>query len=352
MRRIPSALVPVIFIPGLAFEALLRMRAFLHSTSIFPQHRLPGPVISIGNMTMGGSGKTPLVIYIARMLVTLGVPPAILSRGYKRRRPNTLRILPPSATVPSPAFTLGDEPALIRRHIPSAWMGLSKNRYLAGTHIAKQLAKAVFVLDDGFQHRKLFRDLDIVVVDRNQPLGKNRVFPRGTLREPISELRRCHVIVINGDLDAKSDSFEEEIRKLHAKAEIFRCKQRIQSFVPFSAWVDGRTHGDVIESVKSVYAAAAIGNPGRFLNDVQRTGVEVCGTGFFADHYGLTEKDWAACVQEARGKGAEAIVTTEKDAVKISRPPDFPLLVSVQSTEISDTHAFERILRNCIEECP
>ncbi len=351
MRRIPRGLAPVAYIPGLLFEALIRVRNGLYSAALLPQHRLPAPVISIGNLTMGGAGKTPLVIYVAQVLLGLGAHPVILSRGYGRHNAKTSRVLPPGEIVASPASTLGDEPALIRRRIPSAWMGISGDRYGAGCCIARQQVRPVFILDDGFQHRRLHRDLDIVIVDRSQPLARNRVFPRGTLREPLSALRRCNVIAINGASDTEeSDSIETEIRWLNAEARLFRCRQPIRSLVPFTAWSEGHSDSNPAASAQSAFLVTALGNPERFRRDVRQLGIEVRGTRFFSDHHWLTRSEWLECAAEAHRKRVDAILTTEKDAVKISQPPEFPLLVSIQSTEISDANAFKLILQNCIKE--
>jgi tetraacyldisaccharide 4'-kinase len=206
----------------------------------------------------------------------------------------------------------------------------------------------VFLLDDGFQHRRLHRDLDIVIIDPSQPLQSNRVFPRGTLREPSSGLRRCHVAVVHS-LPEASGAVEAAVRHYQPEAKIFRCSQVIQYVIPFSSWRAGE-NGTQMQEVAPVYLVAALGNPERFRQDARRFGIEVRGERFFPDHFRLRRRDWAACADVARRKGAESILTTEKDAVKISDPPDFPLLVSVQSATISDSVAFEGILQRCIEE--
>lgn len=348
MDRVPSALARVAYIPALVFEALVRARGGLYSAALLPRRRLPAPVISIGNMTMGGSGKTPLVICVAQILLKLGLTPAILTRGYGRVRSGESHILSPGERVPSPASTLGDEPALIRRHLPSTWMGVSKDRFLAGTIISKRGPHVVFVLDDGFQHRRLHRDLDIVIIDSSQPLRSNRVFPRGTLREPASGLSRCDLVVINDSNDA-SRCVEEEIRDIKCDATIFRCKQTIRPLVPFVSWHESAGETDMVPP-KSAYLVGALGNPERFRSDVRRLGIDIKGARFFRDHYKPTSKDWQACIEQARRSGVEALITTEKDAVKIGQNPDFPLLVAVQSTEISDAHGFETVLKTKIEE--
>jgi tetraacyldisaccharide 4'-kinase len=349
MQRISPALAPILFVPGLLNEALVRARNGLYTARVLPRRRLPGPVISVGNITVGGTGKTPLVLYIAQALSKQDFQPAILTRGYKRSQSHKTLILPPGENVLSAGRALGDEPAILRRHIPSAWMGVSKNRFWAGSRISQQLQKPVFILDDGFQHRKLHRDLDIVILDCSQPLQSNRVFPRGTLREPLSGLHRCSVVVLNGAQGGNlGGAIVETLACLAPKAAIFRCTQSIASMAPFRAWSE-MTFGGQSQQPRSAYLVAAIGNPERFEQDVRRLGIDVVGTKFYYDHYWISPQDWQACAGDARSRNAEAIVTTEKDAVKIAHPPDFPLMVSIQSTAISNAAAFEMMLRQCVE---
>lgn len=350
MYRIPPALDPLLLLPGAAFEAVVRARSGFYSAGIFPQHRLPRPVISIGNITLGGSGKTPLVIYAAQALIKLGFTPAVLTRGYRRRGSEKLLVVSPGQELQSPASTLGDEPALVRRRIPSAWLGVSKDRHAAGQTLAGQVPNSVFLLDDGFQHRRIFRDLDIVIVDRSQPLEENHMFPRGTLREPVSQLRRCHMLVLNGlPGEGDRDSTEEGIRCLDRNARVFHCDQKIDSLVPFPQWSNGEESGHA-PYPKSAFVVAAVGNPDRFRRDVTRVGIEVRGTRFFADHHRIGPKEWLACCKEAEAKAVDAIITTEKDAMKIEQSPAFPLLIAVQATEISEADDFERMLKNCLQE--
>jgi tetraacyldisaccharide 4'-kinase len=346
MYKVPTGLAPAVFIPGLVFEALVRLRNGAYSLNLLRQRRLTCPVISIGNITMGGTGKTPLVIYVAGMLLNLGQTPAVLSRGYGRRS-RELQVLTPEIAMQNPASELGDEPALIRRRIPDAWIGISKNRFEAGSLIERRKNGMAFILDDGFQHRKLFRDLDIVIVDPSQPLECNNIFPRGTLREPVSALRRCHIIIVNSAQD-QAGRFEMWMRKLGVQAKVFQCEQKITAIIPFAEWqksIKGATAG---ACVKTAFAVAALGNPLRFLSDLERIGIEVRGKKLLPDHYNPSRKDWIFCCEQARSRAVDAIVITEKDAIKISQPPDFPLMVAVQSTRIFDSGALENILSKCI----
>jgi tetraacyldisaccharide 4'-kinase len=347
MYKVPTGLAPVVFIPGLAFEALVRLRNRAYSSSWLHRHRLACPVISIGNITMGGTGKTPLAIHAAQILLRLGRTPAFLSRGY-RRLSREMIVLRPGEEIADPASALGDEPALIHRRVPAAWIGVSKNRFSAGEMIEQQ-KKVAFILDDGFQHRKLFRDLDIVVLDGSQALEPDRVFPRGTLREPVSSLRRCQLIVVNGHHE-DMHSIESYISGLGGQAKIVRCDQRINALMPFADWQknDGFAPGGGF--VKTVFAVAALGNPDRFLRDLRRFGIEVKGKKLFPDHYRLNESDWTSCCETAAVQGVDALVTTEKDAIKVSQAPGFPLMVAIQSTEMFDDGALEKALRKCTGE--
>jgi tetraacyldisaccharide 4'-kinase len=308
-------------------------------------------VISIGNITMGGTGKTPLTIHIARTIKSLGYNTAVLTRGYGRAEPDRTHILSPEDIVPSPAEILGDEPALIRRHIPSLWMGICKDRFSAGNAILKRLERAVFMLDDGFQHRRLHRDLDIVIIDRSQQLKSNRVFPRGSLREPPSSLRRCDMIVINGMHSGEGpDLIVSEILRYHENVPLFYCRQTIESLIPFSDWKERATSSSPTRHAESAFLVSAVGNPERFERDIQQLGINVQGARFFRDHHRLDPDDWKVSVEEARRRKVDAIIITEKDAIKVSHSPDFPVLVSVQSTALSDSESFERMLKNRIEE--
>lgn len=351
MYKAPPALAPMASISGRIYEVVIRARNRAYSRGLLVQHRLPGPVISIGNLTLGGSGKTPLAIYIARTLSELGFPSAILSRGYGRKHPRKSWILSPGDAVPNPEVMLGDEPALMRRYLPDIWMGISGNRLRAGSAIARLQPNITFILDDGFQHRRLHRNLDIVIIDPWQPLQSNRVFPGGTLREPISELRRCHMVLINGRPDMEVPALAAtSLRNLLGKTAIFFCRQNIQTLIPFSCWQNGQTHSENSEWPHTAHLVSAVGNPERFQRDIEQLGIEARGSNFFRDHYRLGRQDWDLCTREARAKSADAIIITEKDAVKLSMEPDFPLYVAVQTTGLSDEKSFRRTLIHSIED--
>lgn len=346
----PAILKPILFIPGMIYQSLTRLRNEAYSTGRLKQRHLPGPVISIGNLTLGGSGKTPLAILVAGILVKAGHPTALLSRGYGRSFRRQMQFLPPQTDISDPVSNLGDEPALIHRAIPSLWMGIAGNRYRAGLKIAALQPGTIFILDDGFQHRKLHRDLDLVILDPTQPLMANSVFPRGSLREPIEGIRRSRVVLINSASPAnKCTETERIVRSIHPDARIFHCLQKIDRLISFPDWKSTRANAAAEPPGNSAFLAAAIGNPGRFRRDVEQSGIEVKGARFFRDHHPLSLSEWIQCAREARDVNASFVLTTEKDAIKTSLTPDFPLFVAQQSTSIVEADRFEAILKLVVE---
>ncbi len=347
MYEPPKSAMPFLFVLGVLWKPVVRARNSLYDHRVLPIRRLNSPVISIGNLTLGGSGKTPLVIYVAQLVGRLGKTPVLLSRGYRRRCSSRVLILPPGAVVARPAVVLGDEPALVRTHVPAVWLGISSNRFRAGRRIEEALSDAVVILDDGFQHRRLERNLDIVLIDPIQPFASNRIFPCGSLREPLDALRRCHAVVINGDPgESGAVEIRRRIARLKPGVAVFHCIQQIRSLAhlrgQISSGIDSVGEGD------PAFLVAAVGNPLRFRRDVDKLRLEVRGCRFFRDHHTLSPDDWRSCWLEARSRGARYILTTEKDAVRLEHEPDFPLFVAIQSTQMVETGPFEDLLRSCI----
>ena len=339
-------LVPFLYPPSLIMEGVVRGRNSMYARGLLQARSLPAPVISIGNLTVGGSGKTPLAIYTAQLLQEMGARPALLSRGYGRDRSRTCHIIPPGAGIRVPARTVGDEPALIRLRLPGMWLGISGDRLQAASRILEQETNPVFLLDDGFQHRKLQRDLDIVVVDASQPLARNRLLPLGTLREPLEALRRADVTVIQGEaLESGGTPPENVVRQFCPDGKIFHCRQNIEGVTPFPLWNDSATPGLAAGTLKRAFLVAAIGNPFRFRRDVRALGIDVVGVRFYRDHRRLDAREWDSCYARAQRLGAEALLTTEKDAVKIESTPGSPIMVAIQSTRMAEETEFRQLLK-------
>ncbi len=340
---------PLLWAPGLLYEAAVGCRNRLYSAGILRARKLSSPVISIGNLTLGGAGKTPLALHTCQVVLKLGATPVLLSRGYGRRTAGSPRVVAPGTGSEADPAELGDEPALMHRRCPDMWVGVDANRYRAACAIEGRCRRPVFILDDGFQHRSLQRDFDLVVIDATQALAANRVVPRGSLREPLSALRRADAVVLNGPEDRTAPG---PGLWLAPGAMIFRCTQEIRSVMPYDTW---RSHplaaGDTPRVACPLFLVAAIGNPERFRDDARRAGVDVRGTRFFRDHHALDAAEWQACFTEARRAGAQALLTTEKDAVKLCGPPAFPLYVAVQETRMPEQSAFEQTIASVIGAC-
>jgi len=350
MLRIPPILKPLLYPPGFLYEALIRARNALYQTGRLRQRQLSRPVISVGNITLGGTGKTPLVIYLARILLRRGYETALLTRGYGRSAAGRDHLVPSGAEVVPSASVLGDEPALIRRHVPGIWLGVSANRHHMGSRILAKTRAPVFLLDDAFQHRKLKRDLDLVVIDGRRKLEDDRVFPLGTLREPLCGLRRADAIIINrGSEDEGFPRAEDAIRRFMPAGAIFNCRQKIHHLVPFESWRRTDSPEPRRDTIRSAFLVAAIGNPLRFRRDVEARNIAVKGARFYRDHFPMKRKDWIACAEEAKACGAEVLVTTEKDAVKLGRSPDFPTFVATQSIELVEEEDFLQLVQKAIE---
>jgi len=339
----------LLFLPGLLYEGVIRGRNRLYDAGLLRQPRLPNPVISIGNLTVGGTGKTPLVAHIARTVSRIGGEPALLSRGYGRAAREPVILAPGDRCRPAMKL-LGDEPALVRRHVPEIWLGISNDRHAVGLRISQRAARLVFILDDGFQHRRLQRDLDVVVIDRSQPLEHNRLMPGGTLREPLTGLRRADLLVINGShQDPGDDPIQALLQRIKPEATVFHCTQLIERLVSFADWLEKGPGCNPCADIPPVFLVAAIGNPERFRRDVLSCGIGIKGARFYRDHFSLRPHDWSFCAEEARTCGAGALLTTEKDAIKLARVLDFPLLVAVQATRLAEQVELERIIRAMIE---
>ncbi len=344
-------LSPLLLLPGLAFEGILRARNNMYSHGLLVRHRLSRPVISIGNITLGGSGKTPLVIYTAEALRKLGCVPALLSRGYGRRESRKVILLVPAIENSLTTQDLGDEPSLIRRRAPWIWFGIGKDRYSTARKLLEHSSDLTFILDDGFQHRRLERTLDILVIDCSRQLSEDLVFPRGNLREPLEGIGRAHVIMLNlGSASAPPAGFEPFLRRFNPSAPLLHCRQTIESIVPFISWKDGTCEVLPTPRTSTSFLVAAIGNPARFQRDAEYAGLRVCGSRFYRDHARIEPQHWRSCAEEARKRGADFLLTTEKDAIKVTRPPAYPLMVAVQSIGVQEDAEFRNLLQHAHEE--
>jgi tetraacyldisaccharide 4'-kinase len=310
--------------------------------------KLDRPVVSVGNLTVGGTGKTPLVALIAGILLKRGLNPAILTRGYGRRRgPGLVAIPPGSARVADPS-KVGDEPALLASELPQVPLVICANRFRAGRTAEKRFQADVHILDDGFQHLAIARDVDIVVLDVTQEISRRVLLPAGRFREPTSALKRAHLIVLTRSELGDADAWEDLARRTHPEAEVFRCTTVVSRFTD-----RGSGQAFTLEQLNDspVSAFCGIGNPRAFFADLRSWGFTVVREDAFPDHHVYTKTEMQGLVEKAILAGASALITTRKDAVKI--PPDLKLEKSVFicdiRAEVQDAAAFESALLSRLE---
>jgi len=290
---------------------MVRARVFSYSTGLRRSKRLSCPVISIGNITVGGTGKTPLVITLARELMGRGIPTAILSRGYKAQHSSNPWVSDGKTIYLSPAAS-GDEPFQMAKNLKGIPVLIGRDRYANGQLALQRLPIRGILLDDGYQHLQLYRDLNILLVDSEIGFGDRHVLPRGILREPLTSLRRANLFLLTKVRSPESCRlFEEMIREDHPASPVFHSHYEPQGLVgPDGEWVK-------LQSLqgKKVTAVSGIANPAYFSFLLRKCGLEIAGEMIFPDHHRFTSKDLAAMDMESRQ--ADWIVTTEKDLVKL-----------------------------------
>jgi tetraacyldisaccharide 4'-kinase len=279
----------------------------LYDAGVFTTYRLPRPAISVGNLTAGGTGKTPVVRWLAEQLITHGRRPAVLLRGYGQR-----------------GATFSDEQRLLQAYLPDIPVVANPDRR-AGAAIAveRQPQTDVILLDDAFQHRRVARDVDLVLINAADPFGFDHVHPRGLMREPMRGLRRAHAVLITRS-DAVDDTqlnrIENVLRSSNKAAPIFRTMHEMvglrRAQTPPSEPVDepvGALTG------RTFFSFSGIGSPRTFHDQLVRAGGKPVGNRAFPDHHEYAESDVAALAGDAASAGAELLLTTEKDWVKLSR---------------------------------
>ena len=266
------------------------------------------PVISIGNITVGGTGKTPMVIWLCNFLRTKDINCAILTRGYKAARQSS----------PQAAGGENDEPAILVKNCPGAAVVVNPDRLAGALEAVKRHHAQVLIMDDGFQHRRLHRDIDIVTIDTTLPFGYNKILPAGLLREPVSALKRAHAAILT-----RCDSVtKDDLTKLTQTLGQLNTKMVIAQTVHAPVCV--RT-GDKDEIAlaklkgKKVFAFCGIANPDAFLATLSRLKANLVGSKVYDDHHDYTTRDFSEIYRDAEQSQAEMILTTEKDYNKIAR---------------------------------
>lgn len=287
---------------------------------------LPCQVISIGNLTWGGTGKTPLVEFIAQKLRFKKI--AILSRGYNRqRKKEEITLVSDENDVLTEVKEAGDEPLLLARKLKGVPVVVGENRSRCGKWAIHKFHPEVIILDDGFQHWALKRNLDLVVIDSTNPFGNNWLLPAGILREPLGELKRAQIIFLSkvNEVKAPIESLKKTIRKFNSHAPII---ETIFEPIEFRFWPQGEIKPIEFIKRKPIFMFASLGSPDSFRHTLLELEGNLVGEKIYPDHYYYQVKDLREVINLARLKKAEFIVTTEKDEVKLPEVfIDFSILV-------------------------
>ena len=307
----------------------MAFRDALYRSGVAHAVRARRPVISVGNITVGGTGKTPMVAYLAGLLRGEGLKPAILMRGYR----------------PLGASGMGDEAAALQAALPDVPVFCNRNRAAAAKEAVSSAGANVLLLDDGFQHRRLGRDLDVVTVDALCPFGGGRLLPAGLLRESPSALRRADIVVLTRTDEVEGDVLEEvegEVRRLAPEAVPARSVHRATRVF----FAEENRLGDVAElSGRKVAAFCGIGRPESFRRTLEGLCGEVVLFREFPDHHVYGEEELRSLVREGGKMGAELIVTTEKDYARLRGIQGLGLPPAVIGIELAVTSGEDELRR-------
>jgi len=303
-------------VAAIGCSLVARLRNLLYSKGLLKSHHVDAKVFCIGNITVGGTGKTPLVVWLCNLITqnpklkTQNCKCAILTRGYKARaQENT---------------DLKDEVAILAESCPGAEVIVNPDRLAGAAEAIDKHAANVLIMDDGFQHRRLARDLDIIAIDATQPFGYGKMLPAGLLREPVSSLKRSGAVVItrcDQVTEAQLSELEQKLRAINPGMIIARS---IHAPVYAKSMNDKEMSLEQLKG-KKVFAFCGIGNPDAFLNTIKNLGAELSGSKIYDDHYHYTDACLSEISEQAEELGADLILTTQKDWTKVISNSEFQI---------------------------
>ena len=325
-------LLRVLKVFSVLFGGVVAIRYFLYGIGVLRRYPLGIQVISIGNVTAGGTGKTPVTEIFARTLAAEGRKVAILSRGYRRKEAPWWRriftqVVDPPLVVSDGRHVLldstigGDEPYMLASNLPGVAVIVDRNRVKAGRYAVNRLGCNTLILDDGFQYQRLKHSIEVVLVDSTNPFGNGNLLPRGILREPARNIRRADIIFLtkcHGDVTA----VKEEIRRYNTKAEIVECNHTPR--VLKDVWSREECSLDWLAG-KTVCTLSGIASPKGFENSLRSLGSKVVWCERYADHHRYDSSEVLYALNRTADMGADALITTEKDAVRFPRLETSPV---------------------------
>lgn len=318
LRKPPTAIAALALGPiSVLWSFLAQLRRSAHNNGLLTSRQLSLPVISVGNLTAGGTGKTPAVAWLVERLAERGLASAVLTRGYRRKSRDRVSLHPASGSADP--LLMGDEPAMLARQFvtdaPDTIFAIGADRYKAGKKVERKESIRFLVLDDGFQHLRLRRSLNIVLLDAGNPFGNGFCLPLGRLREPVESLRHADIALLTRAIPGSTHArLCERVREINPEIQIFR------SWMTTRGLVDAST-GDSVDlgSLRGerVGVFCGIGNPASFHRQVSDTGAQIVFARDFRDHHRYAQADLDSLSKAAAASDASALVTTAKDAMNL-----------------------------------
>ncbi|MFQ5901699.1 MAG: tetraacyldisaccharide 4'-kinase [Thermodesulfobacteriota bacterium] len=300
---ISTIILSPLYLISLLYGAVVRIRFLLYKSSIFPSNRLPCKVVSIGNISTGGTGKTPMTLYLSKVMGKMGYRVAVLSRGYKSKREKAVTILSDGESLFFGPEECGDEPCLIASKLKGIPVLTGRDRYLSGKLAWEKFKVDMVILDDGFQHLRLKRDIDIVLVTPDILNGKNYLLPRGHLREPLQAIERADIVMVRDGDKEFNFPFDKPV---------FTFRYKPVSLINLR---EERKEGIGSIKGKTVLALCGIASPDAFFTTLDGLGAIISERLIYADHYHYTPQDIRKI--EEVSKGVDMVVTTEKDGINL-----------------------------------
>lgn len=325
------------------YSFAMSLRAAFYQKGLFKQQRLPVPVISVGNLTMGGTGKTPMVMYLARLLADRS--PVIVSRGYGGKAKERVNVVSDGRTICLTAPAAGDEPFHMAENLPGVPVLTSRNRVDGGQYAVEHLGAGAVILDDGFQHLGLYRDLNLALFKVDTFLGNNRVFPGGDMREPLKALARadCFVLTcVDEDTRNRAEAIKKALNKRFARIPVFMAEYRPVSLVT----ADG-SRVAVADGPDSYFGFCGLANPHSFQRSLRLAGINLDGFLVFRDHSRYFKPEIDFLHKQSRDSAAPAYITSEKDLVKLKgkqlAKPLYALRMEVVAGDDFDRFVLEKL---------
>ncbi len=353
------SLASILYMMSLGYGGIQKLRGLFYRKNVFKPRRLPCKVVSIGNITVGGTGKTPMTIYVANRIKELGYTVVVISRGYKGQAEKTEAMIGDGKVIFLGPDIAGDEPFMLACRLQDIPVIVGRDRFAAGMLAMHDVHPDVIVLDDGFQHLKLARDLDFVLLDYIQPFGNSHLLPRGTLREPVDSLSRSDACILTRTKISSSSAQRSAVNQL--RVLVPQCPVFSSFQIPYYYTIPAATKAPFEQLSKQpcsdhfkvlagrrVIAFSGIARNDDFRQTVE--GFHCDATGFFEfpDHHPYSERDFSDITQAAKKTAAEMLITTEKDYARIASHIAWPLDLIVIGVKVSfgeDEQRFDEFLK-------